>query len=385
MMAGSKTPYWRLSSLYFFYYSVVGTLLPYWGLYLKSLDYSYRQIGYVGAMLLVTRIVAPNIWSAIASHSGQALKVMRIGCFLAVSTFSALLFVESFWWVLFFVGLFSFFWSAVLPQFESMTLDYLGQHAHHYSRVRLWGSVGFIVAVIGLGSFLDGREPSVIPVTIFILLLSIWGCSLFLPGYIQSRLQEGPSILSIILQPRVIAFLSAGFLLHFSHGAYYTFFSVYLKGMGYSASFIGWCWALGVIAEIILFLVIHRILLSYNLRSIFAFALVITTVRWWLTACYADNVTVLLFAQLLHAFSFGAAHSVAMQWVRQHFAGRFQPRGQALYSATGFGAGGAAGALVSGLFWDFSPILAFAISAFASAIALLVVWRWMPAARSSQA
>ncbi len=82
----------------------------------------------------------------------------------------------------------------------------------------------------------------------------------------------------------------------------------------------------------------------------------------------------MIFAQLLHAFSFGCAHSVSIEFIRRNFSGASQGQGQALYSAVSFGAGGAAGALISGWVWATSPVLSFALSALAAAIALWLVW-----------
>ena len=102
-----------------------------------------------------TRIIAPNLWGWLADRSGQRLRISRGGALLTLVVFSAAFWIEGFWaWALLIFG-FSFFWNAVLPQFEVITLNALGSARHSYSRVRLWGSIGFIAAVVGLGWLFD--------------------------------------------------------------------------------------------------------------------------------------------------------------------------------------------------------------------------------------
>ncbi|HAO26324.1 MAG TPA: MFS transporter, partial [Methylophaga sp.] len=65
-MPFSGLPYWRLSGFYLFYFATLGILVPYWGLYLQWEGFSARQIGELTAILLATRIIAPNVWGWIA-------------------------------------------------------------------------------------------------------------------------------------------------------------------------------------------------------------------------------------------------------------------------------------------------------------------------------
>ena len=115
-------PYWRLSSFYFFYFAVVGALIPYWGIYLKSLGYSSQDVGVITAIILATRIVAPNFWGWLADKSGQRLRIIRLGSFLACVVFSGILLDQRYLWLVVVVCCYTFFWHAVLPQFEVITL-----------------------------------------------------------------------------------------------------------------------------------------------------------------------------------------------------------------------------------------------------------------------
>ena len=145
-------PYWRLSGFYFFYFASLGALIPYWSLYLRSLGFNATDIGNLMAILMATKIISPNIWGWVADHTGRRMAIVRMGCLISMLAFTGVFFSDSFIWLVLVIVVFSFFWNATLPQFEASTFIHLGDQTHRYSSIRLWGSIGFIVAVWGLGS-----------------------------------------------------------------------------------------------------------------------------------------------------------------------------------------------------------------------------------------
>ncbi|HEY9034001.1 MAG TPA: MFS transporter, partial [Pseudomonadales bacterium] len=164
-------------------------------------------------------------------------------------------------------------------------------------------------------------------------------------------------------QPAILAFFFACFLLQLSHGPYYTFYTIYLDSLDYPRLLTGLLWSLGVVAEIILFWVMHRLLSAYSLRFLLLVTLVLTSVRWLMIALFAELWPVLVAAQLLHAASFGSFHAVAIEMVRRHFSEGSSGQAQAFYSAVSFGAGGAVGALLSGWLWVYGPGWLFLLAA----------------------
>ena len=155
----------------------------------------------------------------------------------------------------------------------------------------------------------------------------------------------------VLSQRQVVALLTVCFLMQASHGPYYTFYSIYLQDHGYTRSAIGQLWALGVIAEIAVFLVMPRLVPRFGLRALLLSSLSLAVLRWLLIAYFVDSAWILIIAQLLHAATFGVYHGAAIQLIHRYFRGRHQGRGQALYSSLSFGAGGAVGALYSGYTW----------------------------------
>jgi len=344
--------YWRLSGFYLFYFASLGALLPYWSLYLKSLDFSITEIGQLMAILMATKIVAPNVWGWIADHTGKRITIIRIASLLAAISFAGVFAGNAFWWLALVLVVFSFFWNATLPQFEATTMNHLGDDMHRYSGIRLWGSVGFILAVAGLGVLLGQYSIVVLPTVLLGLFALIWLNSLWVPESAAGHLPlDQEPLRKVLRRPVVLSLLGVSFLMQASHGPYYSFFSLYMEDIGYSTTIIGQLWALGVLAEIGVFLLMPVLLPRFGARRLLLIAALLTMLRWLLTAYYADNLAIITFSQTLHAASFGLYHAVMIFLIHSLFTGSHQGRGQALYSSVSFGAGGAAGSLVSGYLW----------------------------------
>jgi PPP family 3-phenylpropionic acid transporter len=373
----TTVPYWRLSGFYLFYYATLGAFIPYWSLYLAGLGYVPAAIGQLMALMMMTRVVAPNVWAWIADHTGRRMRIVQLGSLAAALAFSGVFFAQHFWWLALVVVSFSFFWNASLPQVEVTTFNHLGSQAHRYGGIRLWGSIGFIASVAGLGPLLDRFGTGLLPPVLMVLFSSIWLSSLWVPERGITPIAQGHAPLREVLsQRRVVALLMVCFLMQASHGPYYTFYSIYLQDHGYTRSVIGQLWALGVIAEIAVFLVMPRLVPRFGLRALLLSSLSLAVLRWLLIAYCVDSAWILIVAQLLHAATFGVYHGAAIQLIHRYFRGRHQGRGQALYSSLSFGAGGAVGALYSGYTWaSGGGVFSFGAAALVSAAALLFAWR----------
>ena len=372
-------PYWRLSSFYLFYFASLGALIPYWSLYLKHLGFNITDIGTLMAIIMGTKIISPNIWGWIADHTGKRMAIVRLGSFLALITFACVLLVDTYWWLALVMLLFSFFWNAALPQFEATTFTHLRGDVHRYSSIRLWGSVGFVISVWGLGILLEGEGIVLLPIALVILYLGIWISSLAVPEEAAGHLPLDHEPLKKVLQrPAVLGLLIACFLMQMSHGPYYTFYSIYMQEHNYSLDWIGGLWALGVIAEVIIFIYMHRLVPRFGLRHLLLFSLFLACLRWVLTALYPQNILLMLIAQIFHAATFGIFHASAIQLIHHHFSGRHQGKGQALYSSMSFGAGGAVGSLYAGYSWELlGAEMTYLLAAGVSVMAFIVAWKWV--------
>lgn len=375
-----SVPYWRLSGFYFFYFATVGAIVPYWNLYLKDNGFNPVEIGQLSALLISTKIVAPNIWGWITDYTGKSLPMIRIASFFAALLFAGFLCVQGYFWVAVITLAFSFFWNAALPQFETATLFHLTNEPHRYSQIRLWGSIGFIAAVLGIGRLLDSQPIALLPVAITGLLAAIWLVALIVPEAprIPRHELESISIGQILKKPAVAAFFVVGMLLQMAHAPYYVFYSIYLKHYHYSATLTGGLWALGVVAEIVLFIYMKYLLKHFSLRGILLFSIVLAIGRWVMVAWFVECLGVLIFAQLLHAATFGSTHIAAIHLLHGYFGQQHQGKGQALYGSLCMGMGGMLGSLYSGYYWEsLTPEFIYSTCALCCGIALLIAYLWV--------
>ena len=279
----AKIPYRPLASFYFFYFAVLGGFMPYWTLYLeRELSFSAADIGKLMAIVMATRIIAPNFWGYVADHTGKRLPLVRMGAFMLMLFWCGIFFVHDFWPVAFVLLGYSFFQNAILAQFEAITIAHLGAQRERYGQVRLWGSLGFIATVAGLGMLFEIISLKWLPALLAFCALLSWMASLAVPDIATKRRSEAKdSLWSILRRPVVLGFLGASFLLELSHAPYYTFYSIYLEGHGYSRTAIGWLWALGVAAEVIAFTQMHRILPALGERRLMLLSLALGALRWY--------------------------------------------------------------------------------------------------------
>lgn len=346
-------PYWRLSGFYFFYFAFVGAFTPFWSLYLQSLEFNAFQIGVLMSLLQVTRIFAPNLWGWLADHTGRRVAVVQLAALLSLLFYLGVFVGDSFVWMFAVMVLMSLFWSASLPLVEAITLGHLGAGGEGYGRIRLWGSVGFIIAVIVLGYVLD---YALVRALLWIVLGLKVGILLFSrkipePKIIPHHTDDQP-VWNILRRPDVAAFLAACFLMAAAHGVYYTFYSIYLVEHGYSKSVVGWLWALGVICEVLVFLCMPRMAARFGLWHILLVSFALAALRFFLIGWGVEYILIIIFAQVLHAASFGSYHAAAVALVHQYFRGKHQAKGQGLYTSISFGLGGTMGGLMSGYAWD---------------------------------
>ena len=344
--------YVKLSGFYFFFFASLGIIIPYFSLYLKDQGFGPGQIGIVMGVIQGTKIIAPNLWGWIADVSGRRTLVIKLGTLLALLCFSIIFIDPGYALLALIMAFFSFFWNAVLPQFEAATLVTLGEGVHRYTLIRLWGSIGFILSVVGLGWVFEHYGTESLPWFVLALLALLWLNAMLLRETSAEKEQAaGGSFWHILGNPAVLALLISCFLMKASHGPYYAFYTIYLEEFGYSRVAAGQLWAVGVVAEIGIFLVMHRWIPRFGAWKLLLAAMLLTVVRWAMIALLVESTVAVVAAQILHAASFGVYHASAIQLIFQYFPGELKGRGLALYASLSFGLGGALGSFASGYVW----------------------------------
>jgi PPP family 3-phenylpropionic acid transporter len=371
----------KLSGFYFFYYSIVGTFMPFWNLYLEDQGFNYQEIGLLSSIAIITRFFAPFIWGWIADKSGKRMLLVRIATWMeSCIWFMIFLIPNTFQSVALLMLIFSFFQNAILAQFEGVTLFWLGDKRNQlYGKIRKWGSVGFIVGVFGIGALLEIVAISMLPLMLLCIafLAFLWSFSIKEPSTAPQSQQQLEPLLPILKRPVVAAFFAIEFVLLFSHAPFYSFYSNYLHQAGFSTTEIGLLWSVGVVAEIIMFAFAHIFLTRFSWRSLVSCCLVLTGVRWIVVGLLPHLLVAQFLAQSIHAFSFGLFHMIAMRIIFQNFSAGQQGRGQAMYS-TMWGLGVALGSILAGRYWQvISGEMIFVLAGLSTVVGLLFV-RWLP-------
>ena len=346
-------PYWRLSAFYFAYFAYVGAVTPYFSLYLASLGLDPAKIGILLALGSLTRVVGPNFWGWLADRAQRRARIIALTLALGGICFTGFFFVRSFWWLFALLLATGFFASASMPLTESLTLSHLRGAVSSYGSIRLWGSIGFILTVTLIGYALDLLHVS----SLLWMILGTYAlgcaCALALPDVsgTETRVDAGP-VWNIVRRPEVAALLGACMLMSLAHGPLYAFYSIYLVGQGYSKAAVGWMWTIGVVAEIIVFLLMPALMRRYPPQLILRVCFAAAAARFLMIGWGVHSVPLLFVAQLLHGLSFGAYHAAAVTTIHRWFQGTHQVRGQAIYMSASFGVGGVLGSSLSGVCWD---------------------------------
>lgn len=378
-----KSPFLELSGFYFFYFAFVGAFTPYWSVYLEHLSYSSVEIGILMSLLQVMRIFGPSVWGYLADvYHDKHLKIIQGACFLGLISYCGFfLDYHSFWFLFVIMSLLSFFWSASLPLVETITLAYLNltNQAENYGRIRLWGSVGFIVTVAGFGYLFDYISIEWLVYLVLALKLGIFGFSYLIPEppkieHHEEHANDKLNILQILSTSTVFWLFVALFLMSVAHGPYYTFYSIYLVENHYDKSIVGLMWAIGVIFEVLVFMYMAQLIKKISLEKILIWSFLAGGIRFLLIGWEINYFWIVIFAQMLHALTFGTYHASAIALIHRYFKGKHQAKGQGLYVSLTFGLGGALGSLYSGFTWDyFGASITFTIASVACFLGWIIL------------
>jgi PPP family 3-phenylpropionic acid transporter len=281
-----------------------------------------------------------------------------------------------------------FCWQGLNSQFEVITLSFcsIESGCGRYGKIRLWGSVGFIASVMVLGWLFEKISLLNLPILICFFLFCMWlsTISLSKKGMLNKTVTYQDDVSSngfckILFKPEIMALFFSVFLLKFSHGTYYTFFSIYVVGFGFSNSELGWLWSIAVIAEIVMFFVVHNFISRFGLQLVFICSFSAAVLRWALISIAPDILLVVIFSQLLHALTFSSLHTAVLLYIKINFEDRYQGTAVAFYCSFCIAGGGALGASVSGYFWDWSQQGTFMLSSLVGLIATLIAWVYVKA------
>ena len=353
-VAPRKRPLAHFGALSFAYFAAVGLFNPYAPLWFQSLGFSTLLIGIISSLQSWTRVFAPYAWSWSGDHSGRRSELIRVAAVGALLSALGLLGVRAAVPVAAVTLLLFLSNSGVVPLYEAL----LSQHLHtaqgidtaRYGRVRMWGSVGFIVSVVAFGVLLEGVGIGAFPVFVAVMNALLLGAALRLPATHEQATHEdaAPPVLPMLRRPEVAWFFASVFFTVLAHTSLYAFFSLYLVSLGYGKAAVGALWAVSVLVEIVFFWKQGQWFARLSPHRWLELAAGVTLLRFVATAAGGAWAPVLLLAQLTHAITFAAHHAACIALVHRLFPDRLRGRGQALYTMLGYGISGVLGGVGGG-------------------------------------
>jgi PPP family 3-phenylpropionic acid transporter len=369
----------RLSLFYGAFFAVIGIQLPFWPVWLASRGLDATDIGMVLAASVMVKVVSNPLIAHLADRRGERRRVMIALGAAALAAFALFAIAGGFWWILLISLLFMVFWSAIMPLGESLTMLTARERDLDYGRLRLWGSLTFIAAAVVSGRVLVGRpEDLVFWLMAGAVAVTLLACFL-VPGTrppptTSARLPMG----QVLRQPGFVTFLAAAALIQGSHSVYYGFGTLHWRAAGHSEEVIGWLWAEGVIAEVVLFAFGAALVRRLGPVTLIALGGIGGAVRWTVTALSTD-LSVLVWVQALHALTFGATHLGAIYFIARSVPLALSATAQSLYSATVAGLVAGVAMAVSGrmytAFGGHAYLLMAVFATLGAAVALVMLRR----------
>ena len=316
---------------------------------LTGFGYSNSEIGIIYAIAPLMRFLLPFIFKYYVNLSANIYLIALLFTFISSLLFTAT--VDNFYLHLFSNAIFGASMGIILPYVETISLHKLSKET--YGKIRLWGSVGFILIALWLGK-IDASPME----TIYYLCLTgffTWIFGYFVLQYDEhqeSKSEENDKGFSL---KKYWAFWVSIFLMQVAFGGFYTFFTIYESDYGLSKEVISYLWSFAVVCEIVM-LYFQGGLLQRNLLSILKVATLITAFRWLLLYLYPTSLEITFFSQSLHAISFALYHTAAITYVFSIYS---QKRlAQQFFLGISFGLGGGIGSFIAGyLYGDYLFLL----------------------------
>ncbi|MFO7839931.1 MAG: MFS transporter [Desulfosalsimonadaceae bacterium] len=341
-----------LAPQYFLYFGILGIYLPYFNLYCYHLDFSGFQIGVLSSIRTFATALFPLVWGALADRFLIRRPIYVLCTTVSMGVWAFYLLTTDFYPMLAITVIYGIFHAPIISFLESFSMDLLGDQKDQYGRLRAWGSISFILTVVIVGRAIDLFSTHII------LLLILAGKILFFFMAVRlpqaSPAEDKPPFSAgarTLCSGRVLVFLTAAFLMLFSHGTYYGFFSIHMENLEFNSAFIGITWALASIAEIFVMINSQRIFRRFSYEHVLVGSFAAAGLRWFVLFFAASAVPILL-AQLLHAFTYGAFHVASILYIDRLTPAEAKTLGQAVNNAVTYGLGMMSGFFLNGYLFD---------------------------------
>jgi len=354
-----------LSFFYFFYFSIIGVYIIFMPKVLTMVGYGASEIGIVFAVGPLVRFLLPFAFAKGLKLNSTSFNTALL--IMILSSISFYFFIYDFYMLLLCSVFFGVGLSLILPYIEVISLEYAGKQ--RYGKIRLFGSLGFILVAIVLVRFLSSVNIALNYLLALCILTSLVAFVIVKKAKIkQTSNKDTKNDISLLGDWKLWLGLT---LMQVSFGAFYNFFTIYETDCGLSMNMTIYLWSFGVVAEIFMLFFQGKIL-QKNLLHILQITTFATAIRWFLIFAFPQNLAVLFFAQSLHALSFALFHSASISYLFHIY--KHKSLAQQFFSGITYGMGGFLGALYAGYIYELYPEYLFLSASFVALMACASIY-----------
>ncbi|WP_148875545.1 3-phenylpropionate MFS transporter [Serratia marcescens] len=344
-----------LALSYFTYFFSYGIFLPFWGVWLKGEGIAPETIGILLGAGLVARFLGSLLIAPRVKDPSHLVSALRLLALLTLAFAVGFCFGNGWGWLMLVIAGFNLFFSPLVPLTDALAATWQKQIRMDYGRVRLWGSLAFVIGSALTGQLVAVWGHNAILYSLILSVLAMLLGMLLKPSVMpqgEPRTHSGAerSLWALLKEGPVWRFLLCVTLLQGAHAGYYSFGSIYWQEAGYSASTIGYLWSLGVVAEVIIFASSNVLFRRWNARNLLLLSACCGVLRWSLMA-YSTELGWLLLIQILHCGTFTVCHLAAMRFIAAR-QGQEVIQLQAVYSALAMGGGIAVMTVIAGFLFE---------------------------------
>lgn len=344
-----------LALSYFTYFFSYGIFLPFWGVWLKGEGIAPETIGILLGAGLVARFLGSLLIAPRVKDPSHLVAALRLLALLTLAFAVGFCFGNGWGWLMLVIAGFNLFFSPLVPLTDALAATWQKQIRMDYGRVRLWGSLAFVIGSALTGQLVAVWGHNAILYSLILSVLAMLLGMLLKPSVMpqgEARTHGGAehSLWALLKEGPVWRFLLCVTLLQGAHAGYYSFGSIYWQEAGYSASTIGYLWSLGVVAEVIIFASSNVLFRRWNARNLLLLSACCGVLRWSLMA-YSTELGWLLLIQILHCGTFTVCHLAAMRFIAAR-QGQEVIQLQAVYSALAMGGGIAVMTVIAGFLFE---------------------------------
>lgn len=361
--------------LYFFFFMSFGIFMPYINVYYRQIGLSGVQIGLINTLSPLFGIFSGPLWGMISDRFGIVRRILMVGVFGTILSALGISAVRIFVWILPLAAAYSLFSSALTPLLDSVGLHFLGEYRQEYGRLRIWGSIGFIISSWTFGHILEKLGLHALfygyAVTMLFVLVTLFWLPAVKPE-LNSSVLSGLS--ELVRHPAWLVFSISLVLLGLASNGAYIFLGIYIVELGGNEVLIGTAMSLGAIAELPFMLFSAPLITRFGSRNTLAMAYFFYAIRFFLYGIMPSAVWVLPIS-LMNGITFGLYWVSAVSHANDLAPDNLKATAQGLLLAT-LNLASVLGGIIGGLIYDQFG-LAFLFRSYSALVVIALGLLWV--------